>query len=445
MIKQEINKENIIDKLEKCLSKLIPVNEVAMALVRMIFIKYAIDNCLGDKSISDNQQLYQRAQKMLAMKDAINGVFIVQEILNNIDEYYLLNGVLSNDGFSFNQIMFGQSIQKVKSNIREESFKEILEIIGCVDLEENKEHTVGKMFSEDLIKRLYDSSEKRSKYGTSLTKKSISKISKELLQVKNEEKFYDFVSGMGLSTIEINKDINSQILCIDKNHNNVAIAAMLFILCGFTNFKIICEDSMGYFSNLNKGDKIFVDPPVGLKIECNDGYRDVSVVALEILKNSINQEGIGVMTIPSGPLFQSKGKAADLRKQLLAEGAVKAVIALPPLWAGAQIGTNLIVLQKGKPQFEILFIDAIQDAECSNKRIKNNDISDELITRIVNTYNDNVSIDGFSKVISHSEIINNDNNFLPATYVMKVVEEENLTLDEIDQQLKELYSKLGIK
>ena len=55
---------------------------------------------------------------------------------------------------------------------------------------------------------------------------------------------------------------------------------------------------------------------------------------------------------------------------------------------------------------------------------------------------DRVSVPGFSRVASVSELQQTGFNLIPANYITQPTEEDHTTIEEIDTQLAELYRQL---
>ena len=52
------------------------------------------------------------------------------------------------------------------------------------------------------------------------------------------------------------------------------------------------------------------------------------------------------------------------------------------------------------------------------------------------------TIEGFSRLVHQNEIREKDFNLVPATYIVTPTEEDNITMEEVNAQLAELYRQL---
>ena len=92
------NKEEVksfIWKLVDSLRNAMFFRELEYSVVRLVFIKYAVDNYVGASTVEE-MQACARAQKMFAMRDVENGIEFLVPILKYIDKAYGLKSILSN-------------------------------------------------------------------------------------------------------------------------------------------------------------------------------------------------------------------------------------------------------------------------------------------------------------------------------------------------------------
>ena len=101
--------KNFIWELVDSLRNAMFYRELEYSAVRLVFIKYAVDNCIGASTIEEVQS-YARAQKMFSMRDVENGMDYIIPILENIDKDYRLHGVLSNSDIwnAYSNIKFNE-------------------------------------------------------------------------------------------------------------------------------------------------------------------------------------------------------------------------------------------------------------------------------------------------------------------------------------------------
>ena len=97
-----------------------------------------------------------------------------------------------------------------------------------------------------------------------------------------------------------------------------------------------------------------------------------------------------------------------------------------------------MVLKKSKKDNNILFIDASK--ECV-KVTNNNKLTDENIDNIEKIFTDRKDIDYVAKLVSNTEIGENDYNLSVSTYVEKEDTREKIDIAELNKQIKEIVAR----
>jgi len=444
--------KSIIWDLTNCLHGLIfSPDRLSSCVARLLFLKYAVDNSIGATDL-ESMQYCAKAQKMFAMRDTESGLETIIPVLNNIERAYKLDEIISSDDMieQYAAELFGMDRSRQKKNVSDQGFKRVMDRLCSLDLEElSDNHELGRMLVDALLPVMASSMDMTGKTaGEQMTSPSLAKLAKAILNVVAHDTFCDFVSGRGLSTIEITGDTLPDVVLADVSREAAATSAMLLIMYGYSHFKVTCGNSLTERLPYVGGNKIFVDPPAGMRLEkTNDTrYTDGTLTTIDRLMHGyLSQDGIAVVTTPSGPLFR-QGPAAEVKNEIVTLGLLHAVIALPPMWSGTSIGTNLLVLGK-KPSWNILFVDASDRATvpADKKRARVSSIlSEETIQEITEVVHNPHDVPGFAKVVSGTEISSKEFNLVPANYVIKQVEEDTTTLEEIDDQLAVLYRQLNL-
>lgn len=425
--------------------------ELEYSAVRLVFIKYAVDNCVGASTIEEVQS-YARAQKMFSMRDVENGMDYLIPILKNIDKAYGLEGIVSNTDIlnAYSNELFGYENNSQRKNTTAENFKKILRLLGTTDLEETTDEKIlGPMLVDALINVIVSNSYRNGYASDHTTKPQLNKLVSNILNLQPEDQFCDFASGVGLSTIAIVKDRYADISIADINTLAVSTSAMLLIMAGYKNLNIKTGDTLSRVVDGLYGNKVFVDAPWGLKIEKTDAneYSDGTLAVIDKTINAYmksSDDAVAVITLPSGPLFRSNKQAIELRSHLVNHGMLKAIISLPALKMGTNINMNLMILTKKKND-EVLFINATDSSTLSAKKNDNDGIlslPDPLIERIMDAFYQNKSIEGFSRCVSYKEVAEKEYNFIPTVYIAPVIDEDETSLEDINNQLNDLYKKL---
>jgi len=155
---------------------------------------------------------------------------------------------------------------------------------------------------------------------------------------------------------------------------------------------------------------------------------------------TLNEHGRAGVVLPHGVLFRgsSEGK---IRKQLIQENLLKAVIGLPAnLFFGTGIPATILIFDKDKKTDEVLFIDASSEYESGKNQ---NKLSTDNINKIYDTYKAWETTDKYSYVASRAEIEENDYNLNIPRYVDTFEEEEPVDIAATQKEIASLKSELA--
>lgn len=150
--------------------------------------------------------------------------------------------------------------------------------------------------------------------------------------------------------------------------------------------------------------------------------------------SSLKSTGKAAVILPHGVLFRGN-KEADIRRNLIKRGLIKGIVGLPPnLFYGTSIAACIVVIDKenAATRSAIFLIDAskgfIKDA--NKNRLRAQDIH-----RIVDVFNNQTEIDGYSRKVSVDEIASaaNDYNLNIPRYIDSSAPED---LQDLDAHLR---------
>lgn len=128
------------------------------------------------------------------------------------------------------------------------------------------------------------------------------------------------------------------------------------------------------------------------------------------------QPGTGRMLVivPHGVLFRG-GSEGDIRKNLIKSNLLDAVVGLPPkLFYNTAIPTAVMFFRHGRKTDAVMFVDASRGFEVGRKL---NSLRKEDAARIVKTCQERLAIAGYSRLVSHEELAENDFNLNIPLYV----------------------------
>lgn len=153
------------------------------------------------------------------------------------------------------------------------------------------------------------------------------------------------------------------------------------------------------------------------------------------LKNT----GTMAIVLPHGVLFRG-AKEGKIRQKLLEDGSIDAVIGLPAnLFYSTSIPTTIVVLKKDKQDRSVMFIDASKEFE---KGKNQNNLREEDITKILDTYEKRQDVDKYAHLASFDEIKENDFNLNIPRYVDTFEPEPEVDLRQVSKELHDVNTQI---
>ncbi|EHU2954004.1 type I restriction-modification system subunit M [Acinetobacter baumannii] len=158
---------------------------------------------------------------------------------------------------------------------------------------------------------------------------------------------------------------------------------------------------------------------------------------IETLKPTTGRMGV---VVPHGVLFRgsSEGK---IREKLINENLLDAVIGLPEkLFYGTGIPAAILIFKKQKSDDSVLFIDASREFKSGKNQ---NNLTEENITKIVETYRARKSVDKYAYLATLQDMKDNDYNLNIPRYVDTFEEEEEIDLVVVRAEREQLKTQLA--
>ncbi len=171
-------KENIWE-LANLLRSAVYSRNIAFSVLRLLFLKYALDNCTGAKTVEDMQACL-KAQRMFARKDVEDGISTIIPVLNYIDRAYQID-VLSGERIvdEYARELFGADRMTQKKNATESSFKSVIEFLGEMDLEEkDSERSLGKLLVREITELIQTGTDRNAFTGEFTTGNDLNRLAK---------------------------------------------------------------------------------------------------------------------------------------------------------------------------------------------------------------------------------------------------------------------------
>ena len=289
--------------------------------------------------------------------------------------------------------------------------------------------------------------------------------------LKNKlEKVLDFACGSGSLLLNVRKKLVEngghigKIYGQEKNITTYNLARMNMLLHGVkdTEFEIHHGDTLDndwdMLNEMNPAkkmefDAIVANPPFSLRWSPNEAIADdfrfksyglapKSAADFAFLLHGfhfLGKEGTMAIILPHGVLFRG-GAEERIRTKLLKDNNVDAVIGLPSnLFYSTGIPVCILVLKKCKKEEDVLFVNASEHFE---KGKRQNNLREEDIERIIQTYQFREERSRYSRRVPMDEIEKNGYNLNISRYVSTAVEEEKIDLKKVNEELTEINKKI---
>jgi type I restriction enzyme M protein len=278
----------------------------------------------------------------------------------------------------------------------------------------------------------------------------------------------DFACGSGSLLLNVRKRMGphgiGKIYGQEKNITTYNLARMNMLLHGVkdTEFEIYHGDTLtndwDILRELNPAkkpqfDAIVANPPFSYRWEPTDAMGDdvrfknyglapKSAADFAFLLHGfhfLKDEGVMAMILPHGVLFRG-GAEERIRTKLLKDGHIDTVIGLPAnLFYSTGIPVCILILKKCKKPDDVLFINA---AEHFVKGKRQNQLSDELIAKIINTYQFRTEEDRYSKRIGMERIAEEGYNLNISRYISTAEQEISIDLTATHKELVEIEKQI---
>lgn len=275
----------------------------------------------------------------------------------------------------------------------------------------------------------------------------------------------DCTCGSGSMLLETQKHLSRQkvghFYGQENNPTTYNLARMNMLMHGvdYQDFDIYKGDTLTndmYGEDLKLTVQV-CNPPYSLKWNADSRYLDdprfsgvgklapKSHADLAFLQHMVyhmdDVDGRIAVLLPHGVLFRG-GAEEDIRKFLIRDlNRLDAVIGLPAnLFHGASIPVVVLVLKtkRNGNSGNILFVDASKEYKPGKVQ---NELTDENIQKIVDTYTARVDVPKYAHIAPMQEIIDNDYNLNIPRYVDTSEEEEEIDLAKVKAELAEITTK----
>ncbi len=412
-----------------------------------------------DKFLADFYSLYKR-------RDYPNIGDLINIVLADIEEKNKskLEGV-------FRNIDFNSEANLGKTKDRNRRLKLLLEDFNKPELDMRPSKV-----SEDVIGNTYIylierfASDAGKKAGEFYTPHKVSELVAKLAQPKSGDKICDPACGSGGLLIEAAKEVgdkNFALFGMEVNGSTWALARMNMFLHQIDGARIewcntLTAPALVENDKLMKFNVVVANPPFSLdKWGAEEAESDIYnrfwrgippkskgdwAFITHMVEAAIEKEGRVVVVVPHGVLFRG-GAEGRIRQKMIEENILDAVIGLPGnLFPTTSIPVAILVFDKKREKGglnenrkDVIFIDASREFIQGKNQ---NELSEEHINKIVETYRKRKTVDKYSYVATFDEIKENEFNLNIPRYVDTFEEEEEIDIDEVQKEIEELEKEL---
>ena len=302
------------------------------------------------------------------------------------------------------------------------------------------------------------------KAGEFYTPPEVSTLLSQLVEPQPGDRICDPACGSGSLLIKCAKAIGDNDYALygqEVNGSTWALAKMNMFLHDVGQAQIEWGDTLKSPTllegeRLRRYDVVVANPPFsldkwGAEGAANDPYNrffrgippkskgDYAFISHMIAVAHTANGRVGVI-VPHGVLFRG-GREGKIRKQLIAENLLHAVIGLPAnVFFGTGIPVAILIFKRQRPDRSVLFIDASRDFEAATPQ---NRLREQDIARIMATYQAREDVDKYAYLATADEIAENDYNLNIPRYVDTYEPEPDVDMSAVAAEIAEIDSELA--
>lgn len=370
--------------------------------------------------------------------------------------------------------IFGDASWTNKNRLSDETLTNLIEHYSQhkLNLENVPDDQLGNAY-EYLIKEFADDSGHTA--AEFYTNRTVVKLMTMIMDPQPGESVYDPTCGSGGLLLNCTLHLRDEgkeyrtlkLYGQEINLITSAIARMNMFMHGIEEFSIVRGDTLAqpaFLENdsLKTFNVILANPPYSIsqwdsKLFENDPYgrnlwgtppQGCADYAFQqhIHKSLDDKNGRAAILWPHGILFRDMERG--MREEMIKTDTVECIIGLGAnLFYNSPMEASILVCNNGKKpnrKGKILFIDALNEV----KREKTNSfLTNKNIDKIYSTYFEFKEVEGFSRIMTTQEVLENDANLKVSKYIRssKIPDKETATLKELYGQFIDSSEKLKIR
>lgn len=245
----------------------------------------------------------------------------------------------------------------------------------------------------------------------------------------------------------------------DINRGMINIFIMHSYISGIYTINIkqkdILKDVNPWFDRYNK---IYSDAPFGMKISLEEispslsiSTRNADVLFLEATMMALEKNGLAAVIVSKSVLFSSSSGHFEIRKRLIIDMHLEAIISLPIRFENTSIPLVLIVFKNIRSDRPVLFIDLDKDIDVKkdiNLVEKRLSLANELYhTYCDSGYDENIALDKLNNLcwfVDKRKIIDND-YILDISFYQPEIKIESLPISSILKSMKNHFLQMIVE
>lgn len=242
----------------------------------------------------------------------------------------------------------------------------------------------------------------------------------------------------------------------DINRGMINIFIMHSYISGIYTINIkqknILKDVDPWF---DRYDKIYSDAPFGMKISLEEisprlsiSTRNADVLFLEATMMALEKNGLAAVIVSESVLFSSSSGHFEIRKRLIIDMHLEAIISLPVRFENTSIPLVLIVFKNIRSDRPVLFIDIDKDVDVKkdiNLVAKRLSLANELYhTYCDSGYDENIALDKLNNLcwfVDKKKIIDSD-YILDISFYQPEIKIESLPISSILKSMEDHFIQM---
>ena len=376
----------IIDTEEEIFQKIKRYNDYTKNLLSPYFnksdIQYIVMFLFFYKRLTESDKLMFNSIELNNFMFEDERKFLIINNLKKFQEFYNFEINLV-DSFIF-------YLENIKSDILDEIFF----ILNNLNFSKYSNSDFSKIFEYLIDKNIENS----------FTNKSMQKLMLSFFNLKNGTSIFNPFGGLGGLVLEsFNKNSNISIQYNEINNKTLQLGFMTLYLSGNNNFQIKNDNSFNSYHSSQKYDYVITELPLAKKFNQNEFFlasqsirnsqisltsKDSILYYVIFSLSKVKNNGKAIFNVPTGFLFNSSSDYIKVRKYLIENNLIEAIINLPSgTMYHSGINTSLLLINfnnYAKNKVKVINAKLLYESKNKNREIINESILD--IDTILDSY-----------------------------------------------------------